>query len=50
MTGWRLGWVAGAPELVGALEKVKTFMDTGVFLAVQAGIERIDLAAHRQLQ
>jgi LL-diaminopimelate aminotransferase len=36
MTGWRLGWVAGAPDLVGALEKVKTFMDTGVFLGVQA--------------
>ncbi|MGD2068024.1 MAG: aminotransferase class I/II-fold pyridoxal phosphate-dependent enzyme [Gemmatimonadota bacterium] len=36
MTGWRLGWVAGAVELVGALEKVKTFMDTGVFLGVQA--------------
>jgi LL-diaminopimelate aminotransferase len=36
MTGWRLGWVAGDAELVGALEKVKTFMDTGVFLGVQA--------------
>jgi len=36
MTGWRLGWVAGRRELVGALTRVKTFMDTGVFLGVQA--------------
>jgi LL-diaminopimelate aminotransferase len=36
MTGWRLGWAAGNPELVGALAKVKSFMDTGVFLGIQA--------------
>ncbi len=36
MTGWRLGWAAGNPALVGALSRVKTFMDTGVFLGVQA--------------
>ena len=36
MTGWRLGWAAGSPELVAALARVKTFLDTGVFLAVQA--------------
>lgn len=36
MTGWRLGWAAGSRELVGALSRVKTFMDTGVFLGVQA--------------
>ena len=36
MTGWRLGWAVGNPELVSALSRVKTFMDTGVFLAVQA--------------
>lgn len=36
MTGWRLGWVAGGAELVSTLERVKTFMDTGAFLAVQA--------------
>ena len=36
MTGWRLGWACGGGELVGLLAKVKTFMDTGVFLAVQA--------------
>ena len=36
MTGWRLGWVAGGAELVGALKRVKTFFDTGAFLALQA--------------
>ncbi len=36
MTGWRLGWAAGGAELVGALARVKTFVDTGAFLAVQA--------------
>jgi LL-diaminopimelate aminotransferase len=35
MTGWRLGWVAGSAELVGALKRVKTFFDTGSFLAMQ---------------
>ncbi|MEX2472406.1 MAG: aminotransferase class I/II-fold pyridoxal phosphate-dependent enzyme [Gemmatimonadota bacterium] len=37
MTGWRLGWAVGRAELVGALQTVKTFVDTGQFLAVQAG-------------
>ncbi|MFQ5746404.1 MAG: aminotransferase class I/II-fold pyridoxal phosphate-dependent enzyme [Gemmatimonadota bacterium] len=36
MTGWRLGWACGGSSLVGALARVKTFFDTGVFLAVQA--------------
>ena len=36
MTGWRLGWVAGNADLIESLTRVKTFMDTGVFKAVQA--------------
>ncbi|MDZ7779418.1 MAG: aminotransferase class I/II-fold pyridoxal phosphate-dependent enzyme [Gemmatimonadota bacterium] len=36
MTGWRLGWAVGRPELIAALQTVKTFVDTGQFLAVQA--------------
>ena len=36
MTGWRLGWAAGNRELVGALSRVKSFVDTGAFLGVQA--------------
>ncbi|NIM48477.1 MAG: aminotransferase class I/II-fold pyridoxal phosphate-dependent enzyme [Gemmatimonadales bacterium] len=45
MTGWRLGWVVGRPELISALTKVKTYVDTGVFLAVQkAGAAVLDRA------
>jgi len=39
MTGWRIGFAVGNPELVGGLGKVKTNVDSGVFQAVQgAGI------------
>jgi LL-diaminopimelate aminotransferase len=36
MTGWRLGWAVGNAELIAGLSRVKTFVDTGAFLAVQA--------------
>ena len=36
MTGWRLGWATGNRELIGALRRVKTFFDTGAFMALQA--------------
>ena len=36
MTGWRLAWAAGRPELIAALGRVKNYVDTGAFLAVQA--------------
>ena len=36
MTGWRCGWAAGRQELTSALAKVKSFIDTGTFLSVQA--------------
>ena len=36
MTGWRLGWAAGNPELIGVLSRVKSFVDTGAFLGIQA--------------
>jgi LL-diaminopimelate aminotransferase len=36
MTGWRIGWVVGCRDAVQALAKVKTYYDTGVFLACQA--------------
>jgi LL-diaminopimelate aminotransferase len=35
MTGWRLGWAVGSAGLIAALSKVKSYMDTGVFLAIQ---------------
>ena len=36
MTGWRCGWAVSRPEIAAALAKVKSFTDTGQFMAVQA--------------
>ena len=36
MTGWRCGWAVARPEIAGNLAKVKSFVDTGQFMAVQA--------------
>ncbi len=36
MTGWRIAWAAGNPEAIGALSRVKAFVDTGQFMAVQS--------------
>jgi LL-diaminopimelate aminotransferase len=36
MTGWRIGWAAGGADAIGALSRVKSFVDTGQFLPVQA--------------
>ena len=36
MTGWRCGWAVAKPEIASALTKIKTFVDTGQFMAVQA--------------
>ncbi len=35
MTGWRIAFAAGHPEVIGALGRVKESMDSGVFTAVQ---------------
>jgi LL-diaminopimelate aminotransferase len=43
MTGWRIGWVAGAPVAIEAMKRLKTNVDSGVFDAVQhAGIAAIE--------
>ena len=36
MTGWRIGWAAGNPDAIAGLSRVKSFVDTGQFLPVQA--------------
>jgi LL-diaminopimelate aminotransferase len=36
MTGWRLGFAVGRPDRIAALARVKNYVDTGAFLAVQA--------------
>jgi LL-diaminopimelate aminotransferase len=35
MTGWRVGWACGNASLVGALAKVKSNVDSGIFSAIQ---------------
>ncbi len=43
MTGWRIGWVCGNAQVVEALGRVKTHIDSGIFNAIQyAGIEALE--------
>ena len=35
ITGWRLGYAVGSAPLIGALTRVKSYVDTGPFLAIQ---------------
>ena len=35
MSGWRIGMVAGAQELISAVLKVKSQMDSGMFKPMQ---------------
>ncbi|MBK7348989.1 MAG: aminotransferase class I/II-fold pyridoxal phosphate-dependent enzyme [Gemmatimonadetes bacterium] len=45
MTGWRLGWAAGDRSFITALTRVKSYVDTGPWLAVQqAGAFALDHA------
>mgnify|MGYP000247536696 CR=1 FL=1 len=45
MTGWRLGWAAGEKRFITALTRVKSYVDTGPWLAVQqAGAFALDHA------
>lgn len=43
MTGWRSGWATGSAQIIGALGKVKTFVDTGTYMGIQAaGVAAIE--------
>ncbi len=43
MTGWRIGFAVGNPEIVGGLGRIKTNIDSGAFQAIQlAGIEALN--------
>lgn len=47
MTGWRIGWVAGDPELVGLFRKLKTNVDSGTPTFIQdAAIVALEDEAH----
>lgn len=42
MAGWRIGWVAGNKEYIDAVLKVKSNMDSGMFLGLQqAAVEAL---------
>lgn len=42
MTGWRIGWACGNAEVIEALGRVKSNIDSGIFNAIQyAGIEAL---------
>jgi len=42
MAGWRIGWVAGRKEYIDAILRVKSNMDSGMFLGIQhAAIEAL---------
>jgi aspartate/methionine/tyrosine aminotransferase len=42
MAGWRIGWVAGRKEYIDAILRVKSNMDSGMFLGLQhAAIEAL---------
>ncbi len=46
MTGWRIGWACGNAEILAGLAKVKSNVDSGIFVAVQrAGIAALSLPA-----
>ncbi len=43
MTGWRIGFAVGHPDILSGLGKVKTNIDSGLFQAIQeAGIEALE--------
>ncbi len=45
MTGWRVGFAVGNPALISGLSKIKSYTDTGPFLATQrAGVVALDRA------
>ncbi len=42
MAGWRVGWVAGKKEYIDAILRVKSNMDSGMFLGIQhAAVESL---------
>ena len=43
MTGWRIGWVCGNPDLIKGLAAIKDSVDSGAFQAIQeAGIAALE--------
>jgi LL-diaminopimelate aminotransferase len=56
MTGWRVGFVVGNPDVVNALQRIKGNLDSGVFGAVQqatweayAGLDQPEIISARKM-
>jgi LL-diaminopimelate aminotransferase len=46
MSGWRIGWVSGKTELIESILKVKSNMDSGMFLPIQkAAISALNVSS-----
>ena len=41
MTGWRIGWICGNKDAVGAFGRLKSTIDTGLFKALQKAAAKI---------
>ncbi len=41
VTGWRVGFAVGSPEVVSALARIKSNLDSGVFGAIQEAVARV---------
>ena len=47
MTGWRIGFAVGNPDILAGLGKVKSNLDSGIFQAIQeAGMAALNLGDH----
>ncbi len=47
MAGWRVGFIVGNPKLVGALQKIKSWLDYGMFTPIQvAATVALDTYGH----
>ncbi|MCL4165281.1 UNVERIFIED_CONTAM: hypothetical protein GTU68_020237 [Idotea baltica] len=50
MGGWRIGVVAGCPELVAALKRIKGYLDFGAFQPLQLGAAAVLEQPHAELE
>jgi LL-diaminopimelate aminotransferase len=51
MTGWRIAFAAGSAEIIDALARVKSNLDSGQFNAIQAaGVEALEHRDHVQVR
>lgn len=47
MAGWRIGWLTGTPEYIATVLRVKSNMDSGMFLGIQkAAIQALSNSMH----